>query len=242
MERLQKYLARAGVAARRDAEQLILEGRVKVNGRVVRELGFKVSDKDIVEVDGRVVKPEKLVYLLMYKPAGYVTTLDDPYGRPTVLSLLTGKVKERVFPVGRLDMDTEGLLLLTNDGDLALSLTHPKHQFPKTYLALVRGTPNRTKLRELEKGILLEDGYTAPAKVFFKKPEGKNSWIEITVFEGRKRQVRRMFKKIGHPVLKLIRTRIGFLTGYGLKKGSFRYLTPEEVLKLKRYARSTREG
>ncbi|GAV22315.1 pseudouridine synthase [Carboxydothermus pertinax] len=240
MERLQKYLARTGVSARRDAEQLILAGRVKVNGRVVKELGFKVGENDVVEVDGRVVKPEKLIYLLMYKPAGYVTTVDDPFGRPTVLSLLAGKVKERVFPVGRLDMNTEGLLLLTNDGELAMALTHPKHQFPKMYLALVRGTPNRSKLLELEKGILLEDGYTAPAKVVYKKPYGKNSWIEITIHEGRKRQVRRMFKKIGHPVLKLIRTRIGFLTGYGLKKGSFRYLTPQEVIKLKRYARSTR--
>ncbi|GAV24632.1 RNA pseudouridine synthase [Carboxydothermus islandicus] len=240
MERLQKYLARAGVAARRDAEQLILAGRVKVNGKVVKELGFKVSDRDVVEVDGRIVKPEKLVYILMYKPAGYITTVDDPFGRPTVLSLLAGKVKERVFPVGRLDMNTEGLLILTNDGDLAMALTHPKHRVPKTYLALVRGTPNRAKLKELEQGVLLEDGYTAPAKVNFKKPEGKNSWIEITIHEGRKRQVRRMFKKIGHPVLKLIRTRIGFLTGYGLKKGSFRYLTPAEVLKLKRLANSNR--
>jgi len=233
-ERLQKRLARAGVASRRRAEEFILAGRVKVNGEVIRELGVKADpDRDLIEVNGKRLRiEEKKIYVLLYKPRGYVTTARDPQGRPTVLDLLPD-IKTRVFPVGRLDYDTEGLLLLTNDGQLTFALTHPRHKVPKTYLALVEGIPGEAKLQELRQGVPLEDGLTAPALVRLAGKEGRRAWLEITIHEGRNRQVRRMCEYIGHPVIHLKRTSLAFLNLKGLHKGQYRFLTGEEIRKLK---------
>lgn len=238
MERLHKFMARAGVASRRQCEELIARGRVKVNGKIVTVPGLKIDPvKDRVEVDGCVLsKPEKKVYLLLNKPAGYVTTVKDPRGRAKVTDLLSG-VKQRVYPVGRLDYDTEGLLLLTNDGDLAYALTHPRHEVPKTYLARVQGVPAPEKLKELAGGVLLEDGPTAPARVRLVGDKGGNGLLEITIHEGRNRQVRRMCERIGHPVLALRRVRIGPLELGGMKPGQYRHLTFREVARLRKAAR-----
>lgn len=227
-------MAMAGIASRRACETLILDGRVQVNGKVVKELGTKVDpDVDEVRVDGEICRIKmKPVYIIMNKPKGVLTTVKDPFGRPTVIDLLAG-VKERVFPVGRLDKDTEGLLIITNDGELSYKLTHPKHQIDKTYIAKVMGVPDEKDIRRLRKGIFLEDGKTAPAKVRILK-KGKNfAVLEITIHEGRKRQVRRMCEAIGHPVLSLRRTRIGNLALRGLAPGGWRYMTEEEVNYLK---------
>jgi pseudouridine synthase len=232
--RLQKFLAMAGIASRRACETLILDGRVQVNGKIVKELGIKVDpDVDEVRVDGEICRIKmKPVYIIMNKPKGVLTTVKDPFGRPTIIDLLAG-VKERVFPVGRLDKDTEGLLIITNDGELSYKLTHPKHQIDKTYIAKVMGVPDEKDIRRLRKGIFLEDGKTAPAKVRILK-KGKNfAVLEIIIHEGRKRQVRRMCEAIGHPVLSLRRTRIGNLTLRGLAPGGWRYMTEEEVNYLK---------
>lgn len=234
MERLQKYLAHAGVASRRHCEQLILKGKVSVNGQVVTELGTKVDPvKDKVMVDGKPVsRGNEKVYILLYKPGGYVTTVKDPEGRKTVLDLLRG-IRERVYPVGRLDYDTEGLLLLTNDGELTHALTHPSRRVDKTYLARVEGVPSENELEKLRRGILLEDGMTAPAKVQLLKVQDNTAWLEITIHEGRNRQVRRMCEQTGHPVLFLKRVRLGFLTLAGLTVGKYRILRPREVAKLR---------
>jgi 23S rRNA pseudouridine2605 synthase len=230
LERIQKIISAAGVTSRRAAEQLILEGRVRLNGQVVTELGTKAdAAKDHIKVDGKLINPRQpLTYVMLNKPAGYVTTMADPEGRPTVLSLLKG-LKIRVYPVGRLDYNTEGLLLLTNDGDFAHLITHPKHEFPKTYRAKVKGVVEDRQIAELENGIYLDDGRTAPAKLKKVSKEEANSWLEITIHEGRKRQVRRMFDRIGHSVIKLKRIRTGNLMLGELPEGSFRYLTPAEV-------------
>lgn len=235
MERLQKVMANRGVASRRKSEELILMGKVKVNGQTVRELGFKVDpEKDVIEVDGQVLKPEKRVYILLYKPAGVITSVTDPFNRKVVLDLLKD-VRERVYPVGRLDYETEGLLLLTNDGELAHRIMHPRYEIEKEYEALVRGRPSEEKLELLRKGIKLEDGLTAPARVTLLKTNKEgNSWLRLVIHEGRNRQVRRMCKAIQHPVIYLKRIRLGFLTLKGLKKGMYRYLTEEEVRKLKK--------
>lgn len=238
MERLQKILAQAGVASRRKAEGLILGGRVKVNGQVVTLLGTKVDpSKDKVAVDGKpVTGPEKKAYILLNKPAGYVTTVKDPQGRPTVVKLLKG-IKERVFPVGRLDYETEGLLLLTNDGDLAYALTHPKYGVEKVYLAQVVGVPGPDKLGKLRRGVSLEDGITAPAKVRRLAIIEGNAVLELKIHEGRNRQVRRMCESIGHPVMKLQRITLGSLTLESLPLGAYRHLKHQEVEELKRAAR-----
>lgn len=235
MERLQKYLANAGVASRRACEKYIEEGRVKVNGEVVKELGTKVDSlKDKVEFDNKLVKIKtSSVYIMLNKPEGYVTTVKDDRNRPTVIDLLKG-VKERVFPIGRLDFETEGLLLLTNDGNVAYRLTHPKYKVYKTYEALVGGKPNEEKLEKLKKGIMLEDGMTAPAILKVVKKFSDKTLIEIKIREGRNRQVRRMFKAINHPVLKLKRTEQGILSLNSLEKGKYRYLTREEINYLKK--------
>ncbi|WP_418789972.1 pseudouridine synthase [Phosphitispora sp. TUW77] len=233
MERLQKYLARAGVASRRSCEELIARGMVKVNGEIVTEMGVKIDpDNDKIQVRGKLItKPEKKVYLMLNKPKGYVTTLKDPQGRPKVTDLLTG-IEQRVYPVGRLDFDTEGLLLLTNDGDVTYGLTHPKHELGKTYVVTVKGVPDRDKLNRFAKGLRLADGITAPAKVRLVRKKGNNGVLEITIYEGRNRQIRRMCETVGHPVLELKRVSMGFLRLDGLEEGKFRHLTKEEISKL----------
>jgi len=238
MERLQKVIAQAGVASRRKAEQLILEGKVKVNGKVVKELGTKVNPStDDIEVNGIPIEKEEPVYYLFYKPRGVISTVNDDKGRKTVLNYFP-HVPQRIFPVGRLDYDTSGLLILTNDGELAHLLMHPKHEIDKTYVAKLEGIPTRQVLKTLEKGIQLEDGKTAPARVKFISGDRKKntSIVEITIHEGRNRQVRRMFDAIGHKVLKLRREKYGFLTLNGLNAGESRELSPHEVKHLRELA------
>ncbi len=241
LERIQKIISAAGITSRRAAEQLILDGRVRVNGQVVTELGTKAdAAKDHIKVDGKLINPHQPpTYIMLNKPVGYVTTMSDPEGRPTVQDLLKG-VKIRVYPVGRLDFNTEGLLLLTNDGDFAHLITHPKHEFPKTYRAKVKGVLEDHQIDNLEKGIYLDDGRTAPAKIKKLSKEEANSWLEITIHEGKKRQVRRMFDRVGHSVIKLKRVRTGNLVLGDLPEGAFRYLTPDEVQAMKELATKER--
>ena len=223
-ERLQKVLARVGIGSRRVCENLIADGRVTVNGAIA-DLGRRVDpDSDEVEIDGVAVgvKPG-LVHYLLNKPAGVVTTADDPQGRPTVIELVP--VEPRVFPVGRLDMDTEGLLLLTNDGALTHRLTHPSYGVEKEYIAHLEGSPTRAELRRLREGIELEDGLTAPAEAALLAP----GVIRLTIHEGRNRQVRRMCDAVGHPVIRLVRSRIGPLADRRLKPGQWRSLTTAEL-------------
>ncbi len=223
-ERLQKVLARVGLGSRRTCEDLIAEERVRVNGEIA-ELGRRVDpDHDLVEVDGAPVgiRPD-LVHYLLNKPAGTVTTASDPQGRPTVLALVPAE--PRVFPVGRLDLDTEGLLLVTNDGELANRVAHPSHGVDKEYLAEVEGHPSRAELRRLREGVDLDDGRTAPAQAALVAP----SLVRITIHEGRNRQVRRMLQAVGHPVTRLIRTRIGPLADRRLAPGAWRPLVPDEL-------------
>jgi 23S rRNA pseudouridine2605 synthase len=227
--RLQKYIADCGVASRRKAEELIQLGCVKVNGTVVTEMGTKVCDSDRVEVNGKVIKPEsKKVYILLNKPSGYVTTVKDQFRRPTVLDLLKG-VNERVFPVGRLDYETTGLLILTNDGDFTYKMTHPKHEMEKTYLATIMGVPTEEEISRFEKGLEIEDYITSPAKLKVISSKESTCVVEITIHEGRNRQVRKMCEKIGHPVLTLKRISIGNVTLGDLKEGSWRELTSSEI-------------
>ncbi|EKN69651.1 pseudouridine synthase [Neobacillus bataviensis LMG 21833] len=237
MERLQKVIARAGIASRRKSEELIKEGRVKVNGKVVTELGVKVSPSDKVEVNEIQIEKEEPVYFLLYKPRGVISSVSDDKGRKVVTDFFS-HFKERIFPVGRLDYDTSGLLLLTNDGEFANLLMHPKNELDKVYVAKIKGIPLRENLRKLEKGIRLEDGKTAPAKVNLLSVDKKKQTaiVEITIHEGRNRQVRRMFEAIGNEVLKLKRERYGFLTLNGLKTGEARELTPHEVKQLRALA------
>jgi len=234
-ERLQKILSQAGVASRRESETFIQQGRVAVNGVVVTELGTKADpDQDSITVDGKeLVISEKRVYILLYKPVGYMTTMKDPEGRPIVTDLLEG-VKERVYPIGRLDYNTEGLLLLTNDGALANLLMHPSHEVDKGYLVRVSGKVSQGQMDKLAKGVQLEDGMTAPAKVLPISESENNSWISITIHEGRYRQVRRMCEAVGLSVVRLKRSRYDFLEIGELKPGEFRFLSPEEVVRLKR--------
>jgi 23S rRNA pseudouridine2605 synthase len=227
-ERLQKVLARAGLGSRRACEELIGDGRVEVNGEVAA-LGRRVDpEQDRVTVDG-VTLPVRpgLVYYLLNKPAKVVTTADDPQGRPTVVGLVPAE--PRVFPVGRLDWDTEGLLLLTNDGELAHGLTHPSRGVPKTYLAEVAGVPGRAALRRLREGVDLDDGRTAPARARLTQTTPTGSALEIVIHEGRNRQVRRMCEAVGHPVRRLVRTRFGPLRENRLAPGEWRVLTPAEI-------------
>ncbi|MEH7075649.1 23S rRNA pseudouridine(2605) synthase RluB [Neobacillus drentensis] len=234
MERLQKVIARAGIASRRKAEELIKEGRVKVNGKVVTELGLKVSSSDRVEVNEIQIEKEEPVYFLLYKPRGVISSVNDEKGRKVVTDFFP-HLKERIYPVGRLDYDTSGLLVLTNDGEFANLLMHPKNEIDKVYVAKIKGIPLKENLRKLERGIRLEDGKTAPARVKLLSADNKkqSAIVEITIHEGRNRQVRRMFEAIGHDVLKLKRERYGFLTLGGLRTGDARELTPHEVKQLR---------
>lgn len=232
-QRLQKLMAAAGLCSRRQAELLIEAGRVTVNGRVAG-LGDQADPRqDKVLVDGRPLKQhETLCYLLMHKPVGVVTTLSDPGGRPVITDLLRD-VPERVYPVGRLDLTTSGLLLLTNDGNLANRLAHPSHEVAKTYLVRVRGSLGQDAIRRLEQGVKLDDGMTAPARVTRVRSSGTHAWFELTIHEGRNRQVRRMCEVLGLPVSRLMRIRYAFLTLDGLAPGQYRHLTAAEVSRLK---------
>ncbi|KAB2338368.1 rRNA pseudouridine synthase [Cytobacillus depressus] len=234
MERLQKVIAHAGIASRRKAEQLIIEGHVKVNGKTVKELGVKVSSSDRVEVSGIPLEQEEPVYFLLYKPRGVISSVQDDKGRKVVTDYLQ-HIEQRIYPIGRLDYDTSGLLLLTNDGEFANQLMHPKSEVEKVYIAKVKGIPSREKMRSLERGIKLDDGMTAPAraKLISMDKKKQTAIIELTIHEGRNRQVRRMFEAIGHPVMKLKRERYGFLNLHGLKAGEARELTTHEVKQLR---------
>jgi pseudouridine synthase len=232
--RLQKILSTGGVASRRAAEKLMTEGRVTVNGQTIRELGTRADpDADDIRVDGRPVKPQgRRIYLLLNKPRGYVTTRSDPEGRPTVLDLVPG-LHDYIYPVGRLDYDSEGLLLLTNDGDLAAALTHPSHEVPREYHARVRGTPDACAIDRLSRGVMIDGRRTAPAEVAVIMTgaglHADQSLVSITLHEGRTRQVRRMCEAVGYPVVRLRRVRIGSLTDPALKPGMCRPLTAREV-------------
>jgi 23S rRNA pseudouridine2605 synthase len=236
-ERLQKILSAAGVASRRASEDLIREGRVSVNGTTVMELGTKADpERDDIRVDGRRIHPERRrLYLLLNKPRGYVTTRHDPQQRPTVLDLLKG-VNEYVYPVGRLDYDSEGLLLLTNDGELAARLMHPRHEVERVYEVRVRGTPDAHVLDRLARGVVVEGRRTAPARVRLTAGRESQAIVEIAIHEGRHRQVRHMFDAVGHPVVRLRRIRIGPIADEKLRPGEFRELTPPELARLKRTA------
>jgi 23S rRNA pseudouridine2605 synthase len=236
--RLQKILSGAGVASRRAAERLMTDGRVTVNGETVRELGAKADPgADDIRVDGRPIRrAAPRLYLLLNKPRGYVTTRSDPEGRPTVLDLIPG-LHEYVYPVGRLDYDSEGLLLLTNDGDLAAALTHPSHEVPREYHARVRGTPDRDALRRLARGVELDGRRTAPAEIALVDTgvgqHRDQAIVSLILHEGRTRRVRRMLEAVGHPVVRLRRVRIGPLTDPALKTGMVRELTAREVAALR---------
>jgi len=232
--RLNKFLSLAGVTSRREADRWISDGRVSVNGKIVDELGVKVDEeKDIVRVDGRPVRAKpKAVYILLNKPIGYLVTLKDPFGRATVKSLLPASLG-RVFPVGRLDLASEGLLLLTNDGELAFRLAHPRFGVKKVYLAKVRGEPGKDALGRLEKGVYLEGERTAPAKVSLLSSGTKASWLRLELQEGRKREVREMCRAVGHSVLELRRVEFAGLSLEGVKPGQWRHLEPPEVRRLK---------
>lgn len=233
-ERLQKYMAECGVASRRKCEELILDGRVKVNGQIVTELGTKVTPGvDEIEVDGKKLDTEKKVYILLNKPVGYVTTKNDEKDRPTVMELLS-EVKEKVVPVGRLDMFTSGLLLFSNDGEFVHKVTHPKHETTKTYIVKTRGVPTEADLEKLRRGIKIEDYTTSPALVKLLLVDNTNNisrvWIQI--HEGRNRQVRKMCEAIGLSVIALKREGVGNLTCEGVERGKWRYLTEEEVAEI----------
>ncbi len=234
-ERLQKYLAAAGIASRRKCEELILQGKIEVNGKVVTELGTKVTDEDKIKYNGKIVKKEEeKVYILLNKPIGYVTTVKDQFSRDTVLDLV--KINKRIVPVGRLDMYTSGALILTNDGDLVNKLIHPKNEVNKTYNATVAGKVSIDDIKKLEEGVIIDEDYkTKQAKVkILKIDEEKNlSRIQITIHEGKNRQVRKMCEAIGKRVIALHRSKIANLEVNKLKLGEWRYLTPNEIKNLK---------
>lgn len=231
--RLQKYLAECGLASRRKAELLISEGSVSVDGKIITEMGYKL-DPELQEVRYRgelVRRKEKHTYILLNKPRGYVTTMSDPQGRPIVTSLIKD-LDVRVFPVGRLDIDTEGALILTDDGELAHKILHPSHESNKTYEVLVKGLVSRGKIKKLERGIEIDGRSTWPAKISKAVKQGPASRLVITIHEGRKRQVRKMFEAVGHPVINLKRIAYGQLRLGSLPSGSYRYLSREELKKV----------
>jgi len=229
--RLQKYLADAGIASRRKSEEYIINGRVSVNGKIITALGTKVSKSDTVHVDGNpVVLTSRLVYIMLHKPEGVITSASDPQGRPVVLDFVKD-IKERIFPVGRLDYDSSGLLLLTNDGKLAQKLTHPSYNIPKTYIAHLRRIPNSEGLKAFKDGIKIDEGpKTSPAKI--KILDNETCAVQITIKEGRNRQVRKMCDAIGCPVLSLKRVAMGSLKLGSLSRGKYRHLTGDEVRRI----------
>ncbi len=225
-------MAHAGIASRRRAEEYIENGRVKLNGAIITDVATDVeAEVDRIEFDNRVVGAEPLVYILLNKPAGYISAAHDPQGRPTVLDL-AGDIQERIYPVGRLDYDTEGLLLLTNDGEFTNLMIHPRYKIVKRYVACVVGRITNNSLNLLREGVNLEDGITAPAEVRLISRDDSNSVIELMIHEGRKRQVKRMCAAIGHPVLSLKRVALAFLTLEGVDVGKYRYLQLDEVKRL----------
>ncbi|WP_147804826.1 pseudouridine synthase [Alkalicoccus halolimnae] len=234
MERLQKIIAGAGITSRRKAEKLIEDGKVSVNGTIVKELGAKADvNSDEIVVDGMPLEKEEPVYYLLYKPSGVISSVKDEAGRKVVTDYLP--TEKRIYPVGRLDFDTSGVLIMTNDGEFANMLMHPKYKVEKTYFAKVEGIPDKQKLQKLSRGIYLDGVKTAPAFVKLRKSENKKgtSIIELVIHEGRNRQVRRMLEEVGHPVLKLKRERYGILDLKGLNAGEYRELKPHEVKKLR---------
>ena len=230
--RLNKYIAHSGVCSRRKADELIQQGLVKVNGRKA-EPGYDVVDGDVVDVNGEIIKPEKrLVYYLLNKPAGYITTVDDEQDRPTVLELMPD-IEERIYPVGRLDYNTSGMLIMTNDGDLAYILTHPKSHVFKTYRALVGGLLTIHESRKLERGVMVDGRKTLPAKIKILKQNESNTLVEIQISEGRNRQIRKMFEAVGHKVIALDRIAIGNMKMAHIKQGQYRKLSQNEIQYLK---------
>lgn len=229
--RLQKYIAMSGKASRRAAEELITSGRVKVNDNIIKELGTKVEiGADIIKLDGKIIKPEtKKYYIMLNKPTGYVSTVNDQFDRPTVIDLIDEEIKSRVFPVGRLDYDTEGLLLLTNDGDFTYKVTHPKFNMDKTYIAIIKGGIKVSSLNLLRRGITIEDYKTSPAEVEILDAEKGVTTIKITIHEGKNRQVRKMFDAVGCKVIELKRISIGTVELGTLPLGRWRYLTSHEI-------------
>ncbi|QQS44820.1 MAG: rRNA pseudouridine synthase [Acidobacteriota bacterium] len=246
LERLQKIIAAAGVASRRKAEELIFAGSVTVNGRVVTEPGAKADpEKDHIKVLGKLINPrlrqQEKIYLLLNKPPGVLTSRSDPHNRPLVIDLL-GPYRNKVHPVGRLDFNTEGLLLLTNDGDFTQLISHAARKVPKIYEVKVKGQPGSHQIRMLEKGIFIDGSRTAPCKIRLIEESATNAWFEVILFEGRNQQIRRMFEAIGHSVIKLRRVGIGFLRGEKLKPGQFRHLQPAEVKRFFRGAPAKPRG
>lgn len=227
--RIHKYLAHAGVASRRHAEAMVAEGKVTVNGRVAPVGKVVESDTDKVAVEGKLVEIDQvLVYYLLNKPRGVVSAVTDEEGRRTVVSLVPGG--HRLYPVGRLDFDSEGLMLLTNDGDLAYKMTHPKYEIDKTYHVLVKGVMTQKSVRYLEQGVTIEGKKTAPAHVQIMEAQPNNTWIDITIHEGRNRQIRKMCEAVGYPVMRLIRTELGPWQLGDIPSGKFRTLKPEEIM------------
>ncbi|HKL12218.1 MAG TPA: pseudouridine synthase [Halanaerobiales bacterium] len=234
MERLQKVMAHAGVASRRKSEEIIAEGRVKVNGVVVTEMGTKVDPtEDTIEVDGEEIEKESKIYLKLYKPKGYVTTVNDPQGRKTVMDLIQG-IDKRIYPVGRLDLDSSGLLLLTNDGDLTYKITHPSHELDKEYMVVVDGLLNEDELKKFKNGIVFDEGKTSPAKIKKVNQDHKNTTYEVIIHEGMNRQIRRMFDILGYQVVSLIRVRIGNISLGSLKPGEYKKVSRKKLQNLLR--------
>jgi len=232
-ERLQKIISRAGIASRRKAERMILEGRVRVDGKVVNRLGEKADPYvQRIEIDGKPLSIPPPIYIMLYKPRNYLTTLYDPKGRPKVSDLLKD-IPTRVFPVGRLDFDAEGLLILTNDGDLANALMHPRYKVPKTYLVKIKGIPSKEEFYRLSSGIRLEDGVIAKAEVEIIKILKRNTWLKMIIKQGIYHQIKRMCLAIGHPVIRIKRIAIGNLQLGDLRPGEYRYLRKEEIKKIR---------
>lgn len=232
MERLQKVIQKAGICSRRKAETFITEGKVKVNGEVVTTLGTQVESSDSIRVEGVLLKREELIYLVLNKPTGYVSTTSDNFNRRTIMDLI--HVKERVFPIGRLDYDTSGVLLLTNDGDFMNAMIHPKYKVEKEYHVKVKGLLRKDESALIQKGLDLGDFVSSPAQVFDVEYDDKkeNTYVKVIISEGKYHQIKRMFEKVGHPVLKLRRHRFGVVTTEELKQGEYRILKPHEIKQL----------
>jgi len=236
MERLQKVIANSGYCSRRKAEELIKLGKVKVNDKIITEMGYKVNNKDIINIDNKILKQEKKEYILLYKPRGVLTTTKDDKNRKTVLDLID--TNKRIYPVGRLDYDTSGLLILTNDGELTNYLIHPKNEIDKVYIAKINGILSGKQINELENGVIIDNKKTSKCKVKIKSKDKDTSIIQLTIHEGRNHQVKKMIEAIGFKVLKLKREKLAFLDLSNLKPGEYRYLSIKEVKKLYNYKKT----